>query len=187
MNDLTKLLAVCGTALTIAITGCNEKNTGSSGSNAKPAASSSHDHDDHDDHDGHDHDEHDGHDHSDHDDHDGHDHGGHSHGDEVALGSTIVGEYEVECWQAHGELAAGKELYITVKLPFDDQGKSVVRVWIGTEDRLASVVGRADYSASGKKYEAHAEAPSPLPAGAAWWIEIEQPDGSLHIGTIKPH
>jgi hypothetical protein len=180
-----QLLAACGAAMLLSLPGCDTKpsapstptaaatNTQTPVGTAKPAGSS-HDHDH--DHDGHDH------------DHDGHDHSsGHGHHDSVPLGSTIVGDYEVSCWQAHGSLEAGKELFITIKPPFDDAGRSVLRVWIGTEDRLASVVARASYVASRQAYEAHAEAPSPLPHGSAWWIEIERPDGSTHIGTIKPH
>lgn len=118
-------------------------------------------------------------------DHD-HDHD-HDHDDEVDLGSTAVGDMTVSCAQGHGELAAGKELHICVKLPHNDNGATVVRAWIGTEDRTASMVGKGEYMASHDDYEIHAEAPDPLPENAMWWIEVELPDGTRSVGSIKPH
>lgn len=107
----------------------------------------------------------------------------HDH-DEAPLGTTMIGEWEVECWQAHGDAAPGKELHLVVKLPFNDNGATIVRAWIGTEDRLASMVSRGDYAASHDDYDIHAEAPDPLPAGSRWWIELERPDGRKAVGSI---
>lgn len=108
----------------------------------------------------------------------------HDHGEEVALGTATVGDFEVEAFQGHGETEPGKEMHLVVKLPYNDSGASEVRAWIGTEDRFASVVGKGDYAASHDDYDIHAVAPDPLPEGAAWWIEITQPDGTTHVGSI---
>lgn len=148
----------------------------------------SHDHS-HGDHD-HSHGEH-GHSHGDHD----HEHGeeGHKHeeeGDheheheEVALGTFDVSGVSIEAAQGHGDVEAGKESHLVVKLPYNDKGASSVRVWIGTEDRTLSVVGKAEYAASHDDYDVHATAPDPLPEGASWWIEIEKPDGEKVVGSI---
>lgn len=108
----------------------------------------------------------------------------HDHSDAEPLGKAMIGEIEIEAWQGHGNAAAGKELHLTVKLPYSDSGASTVRVWIGTEDRFASLVERATYAPSHDDYDAHAVAPDPLPANAAWWIEITRPNGSVHLGSV---
>ena len=108
----------------------------------------------------------------------------HDHSDAEPLGKAMIGSVEVEAWQGHGYAAAGKELHLTVKLPYSDSGASTIRVWIGTEDRFASVVERATYAPSHDDYDAHAVVPDPLPENAAWWIEITKPDGSVHLGNM---
>jgi len=151
---------------------------------APPAATDDHDHDQ--DHPGGPDHDHDG------DDHDGDDHdheegmaGDDHHGEEnVALGSFSIGDISAEAWQGHGEAAPGKELHLVLALSPDDAGASVVRVWIGTEDRLASIVSRAAYDAEHGDYDAHAMAPIPLPEDARWWIEVERPDGTIVTGSI---
>jgi hypothetical protein len=138
-------------------------------------------------------DDHAGHDHAEGEGHDDGEHEGeggamdHDHGDEVSLGTVRIGDFDVEAWQGHGELAAGKELHLVVKLSPDDRGRSVVRTWIGTEDPLASIVGRADYAAADGEHEVHVTAPDPLPIDARWWIEIETPDGERLVGSIAAH
>lgn len=110
----------------------------------------------------------------------------HDHGEEVSLGTAKVGDFMVECAQGHGTIEAGKELHLVVKLPYSDSGASVVRAWIGTEDRTMSIVGKGDYAASHDDYDLHADAPDPLPANPMWWIEVEKPDGTKHLGSIAP-
>lgn len=185
MNTPLSLILACGLGAACLLTGCEEKKsqtdtnvTKSSGAND---AGKAHDH-------GHDHDHDHDHEHGDaHDDHD-HDHDaehGHDHDhDEVPIGSTMVGDLKVECAQSHGTAAAGKELHLVVKLPYNDKGASTVRVWIGTEDRLSSVVAKADYAPSHDDYDVHALCPDPLPADAKWWIEVEKPDGTKQVGSI---
>lgn len=159
MQSIIKILAVYGLfcALAIAVPGCKKQ-----GDTPAPQSTDSVTHDDHD--------------HS-------HDHD-HDHGEEVLLGTVTIGEYQVQCWQAHGEVEPGKEMHLVVKLPFNDNGATIVRAWIGTENRLASVVGRGEYAASHDDYDIHAEAPDPLPENAMWWIELERPDGTKAVGSI---
>ncbi len=106
--------------------------------------------------------------------------------EEVSLGSVRFGDLEVELAQGHGELAPGKELHLVVKLPESDNGATVIRAWLGTEDRFASVVAKADYAPSHDDYDIHATAPDPLPENTRWWIEIERPDGTKLLESVKP-
>ena len=100
--------------------------------------------------------------------------------------TAMVGELEVELAQGHGAVEAGKECHLVVKLPYSDDGASVVRAWIGGEDRTFSLVGLAEYAPSHDDYDVHAVAPDPLPEGALWWIELEQPDGTKLVGSATP-
>ena len=110
----------------------------------------------------------------------------HEHGEEVALPSITIGEMEIELAQGHGPVVAGQESHLVVKLPFSDDGQTIVRAWIGTDDRTLSYVGRGEYAASHDDYDIHATAPDPLPENAMWWIEIERPDGTKHVGSAAP-
>ena len=96
----------------------------------------------------------------------------------------MIGDIEIECWQGHGKVQAGKELHLVVKLSSDDKGTAIVRAWIGTADRLASAVGKGEYNSATGVYDIHAEAPDPLPADAKWWVEIESEDGTKQVGSL---
>ncbi|MGA0901022.1 MAG: hypothetical protein ACO3SO_11530 [Luteolibacter sp.] len=136
-----------------------------------------------------------GHDHP-HDDHDHphgegnvenrEDHGDHDHGEETELGSFKVGDLDIQAAQAHGSLAAGKEGHLVIKLPYKDGGSSIVRAWIGTEDRTLSQVGKGVYTPSHDDYDIHTMAPSPLPEGVKWWVEVQKPDGTKLVGSVTP-
>jgi hypothetical protein len=126
------------------------------------------------------------------DDAHGHEHEGemgedhdHAH-DEVSLGTATIGAMEVELAQGHGKVEAGKESHLVVKLPYNDNGATIVRAWIGTEDRTMSLVGKGEYAPSHDDYDIHAVAPEVLPDNAMWWIEIEKPDGTKVAGSAKP-
>ncbi len=124
----------------------------------------------------------DGHGHS---EDDGHDHGD-GHGKEVALGSVMIGDLKVEFAQGHGKVEAEKEGHLVAKFPHNNKGGTVVRGWIGTKDRTLSFVGKGEYAASHDDYDVHAIAPDPLRENVLWWIEIAKPDGTKHVGSVKP-
>lgn len=111
--------------------------------------------------------------------------GDHAH-DEVPLGTSQVGDLTVTFAQGHGAVAAGHEGHLVVKLPYTDGGETIVRGWIGTDDRTASLVGKAEYAASHDDYDLHAVAPSPLPEGVRWWVELQKPDGTRVVGSVAP-
>lgn len=110
----------------------------------------------------------------------------HDHGEEVELGKFMVGEMEVEAAQSHGAVEASKEGHLVIKLPFNDGGATIVRAWIGTEDRTLSAVGKGEYAASHDDYDIHVMAPEPLPENPQWWVEVEKPDGTKAVGSIAP-
>jgi hypothetical protein len=107
----------------------------------------------------------------------------HEH-EEVDLGTFKIGEMDVVAAQGHGNVEAGKEGHLVIKLPYKDDGATTVRAWIGTEDRTLSAVGKGDYAPSHDDYDIHATAPDPLPAGSKWWLEVEKPDGTKVVGSI---
>lgn len=146
-------------------TGCSDSNTSSSA----PPSDEEH---------GHAHEEGAG-DHA-HEEEEAHDH---EH-EEIALGTYDVSGISVEAAQGHGKVEDGKEGHLVIKLPYNDNGETVVRAWIGTEDRTLSAVGKGEYAPSHDDYDIHAVAPDPLPAGAKWWLEIEKPDGTDAVGSI---
>ncbi len=108
------------------------------------------------------------------------------HEDEVALRSTMIADMQVELAQGHGPIKAGQEGHLVVKLPYNDNGATLIRAWIGTEDRTLSFVGKGEYTPSHDDYDVHAAAPDPLPENTMWWIEIEKPDGTKVVGSVKP-
>ncbi len=165
MDALTKSLLACGSAFLLA--GCGEAENASSEAGRPNDRAAEHS-----DHDGHDHAE--------------SEHMGDDHHDMVSLGTAQIGDHAVELAQGHGAIAPGKELHLVVKLPYTDNGASVVRAWLGTDDRFASVVAKGEYAASHDDYDIHALAPDPLPENTMWWVEIEKPDGTKMLGSAKP-
>ncbi len=111
--------------------------------------------------------------------------GDHDH-DEVSLGEFTAGDMEIEASQGHGKVQAGKEGHLVIKLPYKDKGATIVRAWLGTEDRTLSTVGKGAYAAAHDDYDIHTAAPDPLPEGTKWWVEIEKPEGTKAVGSIEP-
>ncbi len=109
----------------------------------------------------------------------------HDH-EEVSLGTFNAGEHVIEAAQSHGMVEAGKEGHLIIKLPYNDNGATIVRAWIGTEDRTMSAVGKGKHTPSHDDYDIHAIAPSPLPDDAKWWVELEKPDGTKVVGSVAP-
>ena len=107
----------------------------------------------------------------------------HEH-EEIALGTFDVGGISVEALQGHGNVEAGKEGHLVIKLSYKDDGATTVRAWIGSDDRTLSSTGKGEYAPSHDDYDIHAVAPDPLAAGAKWWLEIEKPDGTKTVGSI---
>lgn len=163
-------------ALGLTLTGCGESGSGNDqvhGADTQQHAEDTHTHAD-------------GSTHRDHadDSHMGED--DHDHGEEVALDPITIDGMTIELAQSHGALKGGEEGHLVVKLPYTDNGATVVRAWIGTEDRTMSFVGKGEYAPSHDDYDIHAMAPNPLPENTMWWIEIEKPDGTKVVGSAEP-
>ncbi len=110
------------------------------------------------------------------------DHGDHDH-NEVPLESQSVDGMEIVLAQGHGPVVPGGESQLVVKLPYCDDGSTMLRAWLGTEDRTLSLVGLGKYAPSHDDYDIHVTAPEPLPEGMKWWFEIETPDGERRVGS----
>lgn len=108
----------------------------------------------------------------------------HDHREEVELGEFDIQGHKVQASQSHGNVEAGKEGHLVIKLPYQDNGESVIRAWIGTKDRTLSTVGKGVYACSHDDYDAHMLAPDPLPEGSKWWLEIEKPDDTKAVGSF---
>jgi hypothetical protein len=162
MDNLSRILIIGGISTGLLLSGCEKAPTNTTPGTSGTTGSE---------------DDHAGHDHAEGDDHDDHD-------EELSLGTTTVGSMTIECWQGHGDVEAGKEMHLVVKLPYSDDGASIVRAWIGTDDRLMSMVAKADFAASHDDYDVHTDAPDPLPEGAKWWIEVTKPGSKAQVGSI---
>lgn len=158
MNKKTLTALFVGTGMIFWVAGCNPPATDNDGSKTKAPANAQKE---------------------------VHEGAGHAH-DETELGTVKIGDMDVKLAQGHGKLVAGKEGHLVVKLPYNDNGSTVVRAWIGTKDRTLSFVGKGDYAASHDDYDVHAMAPATLSADTHWWIEIVKPDGTKAVGSAKP-
>ena len=179
MNKLDKIVLVLAllAAIGVLMPGCNgESHDHNSGTHTHADGSTHDDHGPGNSDPGHDTDGDEGHEGDDHD---------HAH-DEMALEPALIGDMTVELAQGHGAIKAGQESHLVVKLPYNDNGATIVRAWIGTDDRTLSFVGKGEYAPSHDDYDIHAMAPDPLPANTMWWIEIEKPDGTKVVGSGKP-
>lgn len=109
--------------------------------------------------------------------------GGHEHhaGEKHDLGATKVGEFEVSAAYS-GTLTPGKAVDVDLALKGERGKVAAIRAWIGTEDAKGSIKAKA--APEGEGYHAEVEAPEPMPAGAALWIEIETSQAQKLLGTL---
>ncbi len=108
---------------------------------------------------------------------DAHDHGDHDHGAGSAIGTATIGAWTVK---VSGEIEAGKEAHLDIELSGSTEKPAAVRVWIGAQDGKGAMKQKAD--GDGKEYHAHADVPSPIPADAKLWIEIQNARGVKSVG-----
>lgn len=134
------------------------------------------------DHDGHDHKEGDGHEHAKPaakagEGKAGGDHGDHGHGEGGAIGTATIGAWSVT---VSGEVKAGSEAHLDIKLSGSAAKPAAVRVWIGSQDGKGAMKQKAD--GDGAEFHAHADVPNPIPANAKLWIEIDDGKGGKAVG-----
>lgn len=96
-------------------------------------------------------------------------------GDETNLAPIVLEPFTVKALHI-GELAVGHfNLYI------DGGDPAVVRAWVGDESASDVMVTKAEFEVN--HHCAHIEVPSPLPADARLWVELETADGKRMKGS----
>lgn len=112
-------------------------------------------------------------------------HGGkepNDHGEAHALAAVELDGVKVS-GTLFGHVEAGEEAHMD--LTIQGATPTAVRLWIGTEDRTTSVVSKAESSGKGT-FHAHADAPKPLPEGAAIWVEVDTGDNTVLVSLAIP-
>jgi hypothetical protein len=96
----------------------------------------------------------------------------HGHGTPKPLGSMTIGAHTFEVVQL-GDVKAGEETFVDLKFAAGKPLPGTARAWIGVQSgegsRKAKLGKDKDTTLHG-----HVDVPSPLPAGSALWIEIEE-------------
>lgn len=105
------------------------------------------------------------------------DHGDHGHGEGGAIGTATIGAWTVT---VSGEIKAGAEAHLDIKLSGSTAKASAIRFWVGAQDGKGAMKGKAD--GAGPEYHAHVDVPNPIPANAKLWIEIDDGKGSRSVG-----
>ncbi len=107
----------------------------------------------------------------------GGDHGDHGHGEGGAIGTATIGAWTVA---VSGEVKAGAEAHLDIRLSGSTARPAAVRVWIGAQDGKGAMKQKAD--GGGAEFHAHADVPSPIPEGAQLWVEIDDGKGGKSVG-----
>ncbi len=122
---------------------------------------------------------------------DGHDHGpeggddhGHEDGPTIALGEAAAGAFTIRASRDAGEVAPGGDCPIDAWVTGGNV--TAVRFWIGTQDAAGSIKARAEIEnpADPTRWHTHTEVPSPLPAGAMLWVEVEDAAGATFAASF---
>jgi hypothetical protein len=101
--------------------------------------------------------------------------GGHKQAEEMhKLGRQKIGTYTVSAIMV-GDAEAGKTVKFDIKLIDAKADPKAMRVWIGAEDAKGSEKATATKKTA--TYGADVKVPSPLPAGAKAWVELETDAG----------
>jgi len=109
-----------------------------------------------------------------------HDHA-HGHGAAVELGTATIGAWTVEA-ERLGEIVAGKEAVIELKLAPAQPAPAIARAWIGSENGRGSVKAKLEAEDSG--FHGHLEVPEPLPADAKLWVSLQDAAGATTTGSF---
>jgi hypothetical protein len=98
-------------------------------------------------------------------------------GDQTKLAPIALDPFTVDSLHI-GELSKGHfNLYIKGGEP------AIVRAWIGDEAATNVFIAKAEFEVD--HHCAHIEVPSPLPADAKLWVEIETADGTSLKGSTE--
>lgn len=123
-------------------------------------------------------------------DHDHEDDMTHGRDSDVDLGEMQIGGHLFRVVQSHGMAEPGKELHITIQSVANGSAEwslngATLRVWIGTSERLNSLVALAESGSDQNRFDAHVIVPDPQPEDAQWWFEFETADGEKFVGSQR--
>ncbi|MBL4591482.1 MAG: hypothetical protein JKY96_05930 [Phycisphaerales bacterium] len=127
--------------------------------------------------------------HADHDDMPAASTAGHG-GAVIALGTSVIGPFDVRATRDEGLIVAGKDAPIDITVT-PTAGSTIkaaaVRFWIGTKDAKGSVKAKSEVEnpAEPNRWHTHAEVPNPIPEGSKLWVEIETDNGETVIGSFE--
>jgi hypothetical protein len=104
----------------------------------------------------------------------------HDHGDEKPIGPMAIGAWQFTVVQL-GDVKPGAEAVFELEFAKDAKVPPLARAWVGAADGKGSMKVR--FGKEGDHgLHAHVQVPSPLPADAKLWIEIEA-DGKTEAAS----
>lgn len=106
----------------------------------------------------------------------------HEHSERVLLGQVDLAGQAVSVYRM-APIVPGKEA--DFDLEFAAGLPAVVRCWIGVESGQGSMKARMEKETD-RRMHGHPEVPSPLPAGAAIWLETEADGGARRVSLPLP-
>jgi hypothetical protein len=104
-----------------------------------------------------------------------------SSSDEKEVGTVTAGTYSVHVLQEGSAVAAGATTRFILKLT--PGGATSVTGWVGVESGDSSEKKLASYDSGDGDYDDDVVAPTPIPAGAKFWFEIDTA-GVKQTGSI---
>ncbi|MDB5294071.1 MAG: hypothetical protein JWO31_54 [Phycisphaerales bacterium] len=108
--------------------------------------------------------------------------GAEHHADAKPLGEKTQGGLTFSAVQDEPVKAGGEGAFDLKVTGYPAGGKpTAVRFWVGTEAGAESVKAKAA-EVSADNWHTHLEVPSPMPAGAKFWAEVEAPAGKQTVG-----
>ncbi len=102
--------------------------------------------------------------------------------DETPVGTLVVGAYTLDIHQERDAVAAGATSRFVIKT--SGGMPTTVTGWIGTADATGSVKKAASYDPGDSDWDDDVTAPSPIPAGSKFWVEVTDATGKKDVGSI---
>lgn len=103
---------------------------------------------------------------------------GHGHGPSTALGEQASGGFTIRA-SREGDVKAGGDVPIDVRVTGGTGKPAAVRFWIGTQDATGSVKAKAALEKD--DWHTHVEIPNPLPADSKLYVELESDKGEKTV------
>ena len=104
-----------------------------------------------------------------------------SSSDEKEVGTVTAGTYSVHVLQEGSAVAAGASTRFILKLT--PATATSVTGWVGVESGEGSTKKLASFDSKDGDYDCDVVGPTPIPAGAKFWFEIDTA-GAKQVGSI---